>query len=285
LVAGPLMTFPVMASNFDAWQGQSSCAPATATAQPLWVQMALKATIFPAVGRATMIGLPLASLTATALPTGILRRASRVGSDRVDALAAALEVAGLAAEDWDAAGDAGGAATADDVFACAVARVSGVPAAGGDVEAADVDAAGAVGVGAAGVDAAGGVEGMTAEGAGADGDEGAAAGEAELPHATRASAPTPIPVATSTCRRSGAGRRLWVVESVVALGPQSGGVNSLNGIGIRIETMNAAGRFDPADRASAFDGPGDPTFTADPHQAVLTFLVAEGVAGPDLVGW
>src|ERR1700712_545786 len=75
--AGPPRTAPGSALNFDPWHGQSSSAPLTATVHPMWVQIALKATALPALGWATMIGLPFASLAATAPPTGTLLSATR----------------------------------------------------------------------------------------------------------------------------------------------------------------------------------------------------------------
>ena len=50
LSAGPLITSPVAASNFEPWQGQSNSSPAAATTHCWCVQIALNATTCPAVG-------------------------------------------------------------------------------------------------------------------------------------------------------------------------------------------------------------------------------------------
>src|SRR5450759_4905321 len=71
LGAGPLSTAPVAALYCDPWQGQSNCLPAAVTVQPRWVQMALNAAVVPAVGRATTIRAPAASLVTTPVPPGL----------------------------------------------------------------------------------------------------------------------------------------------------------------------------------------------------------------------
>jgi hypothetical protein len=65
------MTAPVKALYFDPWQGQCSSLPAGLTVQPMCVQIALKATVESAVGRATMPGLPSGSFTEAEVPTAI----------------------------------------------------------------------------------------------------------------------------------------------------------------------------------------------------------------------
>ncbi len=72
-VAGPCRTAPVSESNTDPWQGHlSSVGLMTITAQALWVHTELNATTSPAVGWATTICAPLATLAAIAPPTGTL---------------------------------------------------------------------------------------------------------------------------------------------------------------------------------------------------------------------
>lgn len=88
------MTAPVSALYVDPWHGQRRAAPATATVHCLWVQMALNANTLPALGWATMIGLPLASVTATAPPTGTLLSATKAlpgGAEPPDDAAAAAD--------------------------------------------------------------------------------------------------------------------------------------------------------------------------------------------------
>ena len=63
------MTWPVRALYREPSQGQSSSPPLGATVQPMCVQIALNATACPAVGWATMIGLP-SRVADTACPTG-----------------------------------------------------------------------------------------------------------------------------------------------------------------------------------------------------------------------
>ena len=64
--AGPLITSPVAASNFEPWHGQSNSFPAAATTHCWCVQIALNATTWPAVGCAMSAGSPL--IVASMLP-------------------------------------------------------------------------------------------------------------------------------------------------------------------------------------------------------------------------
>ena len=68
--AGPCRTAPVAASYMEPWQGHWNFAPAGATVQPWCVQIALKATTFPAEGWATSTGFPALSFAETDEPTG-----------------------------------------------------------------------------------------------------------------------------------------------------------------------------------------------------------------------
>ena len=156
---------------FEPWHGQSSSAldaAATATLHPWWVQTALKATTFPAVGCATMMSAPLASLAATAPPTGTLLSATRPLT-----AGAADDAAVVGAEDAVLVADE------DAVLEDAVV--------GGTDDAAE-DPAEVVLTGAADVDV-GAVEA-------ADGDDELADAVLELPQAASVNALAPSPAAT-----------------------------------------------------------------------------------------
>jgi len=198
-VAGPVRTAPVSALNLEPWQGQSSSvAAATATAQPLCVQTALKATTFPAVGCATMMSAPLASLAATAPPTGTLLSAMMAFAggateDEAADVGAAEEVATPeddAAELGAAAEDSADDATEDDSADAAADDAT-------DDDSTDEDATGLEatddGAKAADEDAADGA----VDGAGVL----LAAAVPELPQAAMVSAPAPSPAATKAWRR------------------------------------------------------------------------------------
>ena len=179
--AGPLMTAPVRALNFDPWHGQSSSVGfASATVQPWWVQTELKATTLPAVGCATMISAPLASLAATAPPTGTL-------------LSATMALAAGAVDDADVGAADEVAAVDEDAADVAAAADDGADEDPAEVTGAD-DAA------EAGADGAAADEGA-ADGAVVDAEVLLAAAVAELPHAASVSAEAPRPAATSTWRR------------------------------------------------------------------------------------
>src|SRR4249920_4118870 len=68
--AGPERFFPVARSYVEPWHGQTSMFSATPTMQPMWVHVALKATIFPLVGCETTTEAPSLLWTTTAPPTG-----------------------------------------------------------------------------------------------------------------------------------------------------------------------------------------------------------------------
>ena len=199
-VAGPVRTAPVSALNLEPWQGQSSSvAAATATAQPLCVQTALKATTFPAEGCATMMSAPSAYLAATAPPTGTLLSAMMAFAggateDEAADVGAAEEVATPeddAAEDDAAELGAAAEDSADDDSADAAADDAT------DDDSTDEDATGLEatddGAKAADEDAADGA----VDGAGVL----LAAAVPELPQAAMVSAPAPSPAATKAWRR------------------------------------------------------------------------------------
>ena len=125
---------------------------ATATVQPWWVQAALKATTFPAAGWAMMMCAPLASLAATAPPTGTVFKATSTfpvcpaGGATEDVPAVDETVTGAVddtgvvdvddtpgaagkAGDDDPAGEAGAAATGELLVACPFGVVAVLPAA------------------------------------------------------------------------------------------------------------------------------------------------------------
>ncbi len=163
--AGPLMTAPVSALYFEPWHGQWSSAPLGATGQPLWVQIALKATALPAVGCAMMIGLPAASFAETAPPTGTAESSASAAPPAPPAAeleGAAAELDGAASEDEGADAELDGAAS-EDVGASAEVEL------------------------AAALEVAAGVLAVVLD-----------------PQAARVSAPAPTPAARSTWRRDGA---------------------------------------------------------------------------------
>ena len=171
-VAGPVRTAPVSALNLEPWQGQSSSvAAATATAQPLCVQTALKATTFPAVGCATMMSAPSAYLAATAPPTGTLLSAMMAFA------------AGVAEDEADDVGAAEEVATAEDDST--------------DEDATDEDATGLEATDDGATAADGGAADGAVDGVGVL----LAAAVLELPQAAMVSAPAPSPAATRAWRR------------------------------------------------------------------------------------
>jgi len=158
--------------NLEPWQGQSSsAAAATATAQPLCVQTALKATTFPVVGCATMMSAPPASLAATAPPTGTLLSAMMAFA------------AGVAEDEADDVGAAEEVATAEDDST--------------DEDATDEDATGLEATDDGATAADGGAADGAVDGVGVL----LAAAVLELPQAAMVSAPAPSPAATRAWRR------------------------------------------------------------------------------------
>lgn len=217
MVAGPCSTAPVRALNIEPWHGQLSVvAAANATAQPWCVQTVLNATTLPAVGCATMISAPPASLAGTAPPTGTLLSATIAFA--AGAAAAADEE--VAAAEVDVVAEVGAAVDA------AVGAVDDAADDGADVgataEAADDCAEAAAAEDVAGDDAADEAEdGAAVDDATADGVVLLAAAVLELPHAASVSAPAPRPAATSACRRFGSERSVSLRPAESAVGSAS----------------------------------------------------------------
>lgn len=225
MVAGPCSTAPVRALNIEPWHGQLRVvAAANATAHPWCVQTVLNATTLPAVGCATMISAPPASLAGTAPPTGTLLSATMAftagaadddaavvdGAAEVDAVE--VDVAEVGAAD-DGTAEVCAADDSADVGAPADAADDGA----GVAAAEDVP-------GDDGTDEAAAEDGAAADDEAADGVVLPAEAVLELPHAARVSAPAPRPAATSACRRVGGVRAvsLCCAESAVGSGPVRG---------------------------------------------------------------
>lgn len=135
--AGPLMTAPVAALNFDPWHGQFASAPAAATVQPWWVQIAVCPTTVP-LAEQSRIGL---SVPTTIEPAAVTSATDATGVPAGAGSAVLLGAAAVveAAAELGAADVVEGAADellAADVVAAAAAEVVDDDAAGSDEQAA-----------------------------------------------------------------------------------------------------------------------------------------------------